>query len=499
MSGAGERWVCLHGHFYQPPRENPWLGAIEPQASARPYHDWNERVAAECYTPNAAARILNAAGELLATQNNYAHMSFDFGPTLLSWLQKAGPEAYAAVLAADRQTHCAMAQAYNHMILPLASARDCATQVLWGKRDFEHRFGREPDGMWLPEAAVNLASLEALAAAGIQFTVLAPRQARRVRRFGSHQWQDVSGSRIDPHFPYLVRLPSGRSVAVFFYDAGLAQAIAFEGLLRDGARLATRLAGAFDGRHREPQLVSAATDGESYGHHFRFGDMALAAALRFLRANPSVRLTSYAGFLAAHPPRREVEIYENSSWSCSHGVERWRADCGCNCGSHPGWRQGWRAPLRDALDWLRDELAAGYARAAGTFLWNPWGARNDYIDCRLDPGARVPFLERHARRSLSSAEQARVQNLLEMQTAAMFMFTSCGWFFDEVSGLEASQVLAYAARAVELARSAIPVELEPELLRRLETAPSNLPQWGHARAVYLAQLARSPAAAAASD
>lgn len=499
MRAGAERWVCLHGHFYQPPRENPWLGVIERQESAQPYHDWNERVAAECYAPNAAARILDAAGELLATQNNYAHISFDFGPTLLSWLQQASPEAYTAVLGADRQTHCAMAQAYNHIILPLASARDCATQVLWGKRDFEHRFKREPEGMWLPEAAVNLASLEALAAAGIQFTVLAPRQARRVRRFGSRQWQDVSDGRIDPHFPYLVRLPSGRSVAVFFYDAGLSQAIAFEGLLRDGARLASRLAGAFDGRHREPQLVSAATDGESYGHHHRFGDMALAAALRFLRANPSVRLTSYAEFLAAYPPRREVEIVEDSSWSCIHGLERWRADCGCSSGGHPGWRQAWRAPLRAALDWLRDELAARYAQAALAFLWNPWGARNDYIECRLDPGALTTFLGRHGRRPLSTAERARVQNLLEMQTAAMFMFTSCGWFFDEVSGLETSQVLAYAARAVELARHAVPVELEPELLRRLETAPSNLPQWGHACAVYLAQVARRPAAAATAS
>ncbi|MGH9413025.1 MAG: DUF3536 domain-containing protein [Terriglobales bacterium] len=496
---APARWICLHGHFYQPPRENPWLGVIEPQESAEPYHDWNERIAAECYSPNAAARILDATGKLLATQNNYAHISFDFGPTLLSWLEHAAPEAYAAVLDADRLTHGAMAQAYNHMILPLANARDCATQVLWGKSDFAYRFGREPEGMWMPEAAVNLACLDALAAAGIQFTALAPRQARRVRRFGARQWQDVSGSRVDPHFSYLVRLPSGRSLALFFYDAGVAQAIAFEGLLRDGARLATRLAAAFDGRHREPQLVSAATDGESYGHHHRFGDMALAAALRFLRANPSVRVTSYAEFLAAHPPSREVELYEDSSWSCAHGIERWRADCGCNSGGHALWRQTWRAPLRQALDWLRDELAAGYEHAAGPLLWNPWGARNDYIGCRLNPAAAGPFLAQHARQRLTPLQECQVWDLLEMQTAAMLMYTSCGWFFDEVSGIETAQILAYAARAVELAGKAVPRDLEPEFLHRLAAAPSNLPQWGDAGAVYRAQLARRPAVRAAAQ
>ncbi|MGH9476874.1 MAG: DUF3536 domain-containing protein [Terriglobales bacterium] len=480
---AAPHYVCIHGHFYQPPRENPWSGIIEPQLSAHPHNDWNERITAECYASNA---------------ENYAHISFDFGPTLLAWMERAAPAAYAVVVGAGRDSQGAMAQAYNHLILPLANARDRATQVLWGRRDFEFRFGRAPAGMWLPETAVNLACLEDLASAGIHFTVLAPRQARRVRRFGSRQWHDVSGARVDPRFPYLLRLPSGRSIAVFFYDAGIAQGIAFDGLLSDGAQLAARLAAICDRRHNEPQLASVATDGESYGHHHRFGDMALASALGLLRADPSLSVTSYAGFLSHHPPVREAEIWEDSSWSCAHGIERWRAHCGCNSGANPEWRQDWRAPLRSTFDWLRDELAAAYEQALDPWLWNPWSARNDFIDLLLDhsPLVRAGFLARHARRPLAPGEQQRLWGLFRLQTCAMLMYTSCGWFFDDVSGLEAAQNLAYAARAVGLARELLGLDLESELLRRLEAAPSSLPQFGHAGAVYLAQLQRRAATAA---
>ncbi|MGH9467330.1 MAG: DUF3536 domain-containing protein [Terriglobales bacterium] len=482
----------MHGHFYQPPRENPWLGQIEKQPSAHPFHNWNERIAADCYGPNARARIVDRQGQLLTTRNNYEDISFDFGPTLLAWMEHAVPDAYAAVLAADRKTRGAIALAYNHMILPLANARDQVTQVLWGKRDFEFRFGRSPEGMWLPETAVDLASLAALAAAGIQFTILAPRQALRVRSFGSRTWQDVEGGRIDPHFPYLVRVPSGRAISVFFYDGGVSQGIAFDGLLRDGAQLAHRLASAFDMRHCHPQLASAATDGESYGHHHRFGEMALAAALRELRTRSDVVLTNYGAFLASHPPLREVEIVPNSSWSCAHGLERWRADCGCNSGGCPQWRQSWRAPLRRALDWLRDQLAPAYEQAAAPYLWNPWAARNDFIDVRLDPSdtTKAAFLARHARYVLPDPVRDLVWNLLQMQTCAMLMYTSCGWFFDDISGLETMQILAYAARAVELARAGLGRDLEPGLLQLLEAAPSNLPEFGSGREVYLAQLQR---------
>ncbi|MGH9483127.1 MAG: DUF3536 domain-containing protein, partial [Terriglobales bacterium] len=304
------RFACIHGHFYQPPRENPWTGKVEREDSAAPYHDWNARITAECYAPNAAARVLDAQGREIARENNYARISFDFGPTLLSWLETEAPEVYAAVLAGDRAAHGAMAQAYNHIILPLANARDRATQVIWGRRDFIHRFGREPEGMWLPETAVNPATLEDLAAAGIRFTLLAPRQARRVRRFGARTWQDVAGGGIDTRRAYEVRLPSERRIAVFFYDAAVAQAVAFEGLLDDGLRLARRLLALLDPRRKEHQLASVATDGESYGHHHRYGEMALASALRCLDAQSEVAVASYRAFLAGSPPAYEVELTE---------------------------------------------------------------------------------------------------------------------------------------------------------------------------------------------
>ncbi len=484
--GLQPKVVCIHGHFYQPPRENPWTGVIDRQASAQPFHDWNERVAAECYTPNAASRLLDEHGNLIATNNNYAQMSFDFGPTLLSWLEAHAPETYAAVLAADRENHGAVAQAYNHIIMPLANPRDRVTQIIWGGRDFHHRFGREPEGMWLPETAVDAATLDELAAAGIQFTILAPRQARRVRRFGSTQWRDVSGGRIDPRRAYQVRLPSERDIAVFFYDAGFSQSVAFDGILNDGEKFGARLLDAFDRGRSTPEIVSVATDGESYGHHHRFGDMALAAAFRWLGAHPQVAIGNFRAFLATHPPADEVELIENSSWSCAHGVERWRSDCGCNTGAHPGWHQAWRAPLRAALDWLRDQLAPAYQPAAQVFLWDPWTARDDYIEVLLDPDPAVAraFLGRHARQRLDLRAQKQVWRLLEMQRYCLLMYTSCGWFFDDIAGLEASQILAYAARAIELAGQALSLDLEPEFLRWLDAAPSNDPQVGSGRGVY---------------
>lgn len=496
-----QRFLCLHGHFYQPPRESPWSGVIEPQPSAQPFHDWNERIAAECYTSNTAARILDEHGNLIATSNNYAHISFDFGPTLLSWLETAAPAAYAAILDADRSSRGAIAQAYNHMIMPLANARDRATQIVWGSRDFRYRFQRDAEGMWLPETAANLDVLDALAAAGIQFTILAPRQAHRVRRFGSRQWRDVSGGRIDPRTAYQVRLPSERTITVFFYDAALAQAVAFEGALRDGEEFARRLLHSFDPRRQQPQIVSVATDGESYGHHHRFGEMALAAAVRYLSAQPHAAeavLTTYRAYLATHPPADEVKIFENSSWSCVHGVERWRSDCGCNAGAPADWHQAWRAPLRAALDWLRDQLIPPFGQVAQRLLWDPWSARNDYIDVVLSPRPAVfdTFLARHARRPLVPEERMLAWRLLEMQRYAMLMYTSCGWFFNDISGIEATQVLAYAARAVELAGEALQLHLEPELLHRLEAAPSNLPEFGSGRAVYERLRAAAPPATA---
>mgnify|MGYP006271650013 CR=1 FL=1 len=492
------RFLCVHGHFYQPPRENPWLEQIEEQPSARPYHNWNERITRECYATNAASRILDGDGLIRDITNNYAKISFNFGPTLLSWLQDHAPEVYAAILAADRESQAnfgghgsAMAQVYNHAIMPLLNARDQRTQVLWGIRDFEHRFGRFPEGMWLAETAVNTDTLELLAEHGIAFTLLAPRQAGRVRpRAGNAEWNDVSDGSVDPKRPYLCRLPSGRSIALFFYDGPISQAVAFERLLERGERFAERLLGAFVDDGRPAQLVHIATDGETYGHHHRFGDMALAYALHYIEANELARLTNYGEYLELFPPTDEVEIVENSSWSCIHGVERWRSDCGCHSGMHPEWNQAWRAPLRNALDELRDTLAPLYARYAERLFRDPWAARDAYIEVILDRSdAQLDaFFERHAVRGLEESERVEALELLEQQRHAMLMYTSCGWFFDELSGIETVQVMAYAARSVQLAERLYADRFEDAFLKRLQRAASNVPGVGDGRAIYMTRI-----------
>lgn len=483
------RYVVVHGHFYQPPRESPWLERIEQQESAWPAHDWNERVTNECYAPNAHARILGPRGRIGSITNNYARLSFNFGPTLLSWLETARPDVYAAILEADRASAArfgghgaAMAQVYNHMIMPLASRRDRITQVRWGARDFERRFGRAPEGMWLAETAVDTDSLEILAEHGIRFTVLAPHQCARVRKPGG-AWEDTNGQRVDPRRPYVARLPSGRSIAIFFYDGPISRAVAFERLLDDGHRFAERLLGAFV-RRDEPQLVHIATDGETYGHHHAYGEMALAVALSRLERERSITLTNYGQMLELHPPKWECEIADDTSWSCSHGVERWRSDCGCNSGT--GWHQRWRAPLRAALDWLRDELAPVYEREAASLLRDPWEARDAYVDVVLDRTATsvAAFFAAQAARELSAEERRRALSLLEMQRHAMLMYTSCGWFFDELSGLETVQVLRYAARAIQLAEALAGVTLEPGFRERLARAPSNRPEHRDGDGVY---------------
>lgn len=488
-----DRYICIHGHFYQPPRENPWLEAIEQQDSAYPYHDWNERITAECYAPNSASRILDPDGRIVRIVNNYARISFNFGPTLLSWMQENSPNTYRAILDADRESRerfgghgSALAQAYNHLIMPLASSRDKRTQVRWGIRDFEHRFGRKPEGMWLPETAVDLETLELLAEHGILFTILEPGQARRVRPIGGRNWRDVTGGRIDPTTAYRLRLKSGKSINLFFYDGPISRAVAFEGLLARGEIFAGRLTGAFDDSRTWPQLVHIATDGETYGHHHLYGDMALAYALQYIEENSLAKLTNYGQYLEQHPPVHEVEIYENTSWSCAHGVERWRSDCGCNSGGHPGWNQAWRAPLRETFDWLRDTLAPQYEEKARTLLRDPWEARDAYIDVVLDRRREnvEAFFARHAARPLNDDEKITALKLLELQRHAMLMYTSCGWFFDDLSGIETVQVIQYAARALQLAGELFGDSLETSFLERLEKAKSNVPEHKDGRTIY---------------
>ncbi|MEZ4366532.1 MAG: DUF3536 domain-containing protein [Kofleriaceae bacterium] len=484
------RFVCVHGHFYQPPRENPWLEEIEPQPSAAPYVDWNARITAECYRPNAAARIVDGAGEIIDIVDNYSRMSFNVGPTLLSYLEREAPDVHTALVDADRASArrfgghgSAMAQAYGHLIMPLASDRDRRTQVRWGVADFVHRFGRAPLGMWLPECAVDTASLEALVDGGIEFTILAPHQAARWRPLAGGAWH---AGGIDPTRVYRCALPSGRSIDLFFYDGPASRAVAFDRILVDGGRFADRLRGAAG----DGGLAHIATDGESYGHHHRFGDMALAWALSSIEregaAGGDVRLTNYAEYRALHPATWEVEIHEQSAWSCAHGVERWRADCGCNSGGNPGWNQAWRAPLRAALDWLRDRLAAVFV-AEGAGLWrDPWAARDGYVDVvlRRDEDAIEAWLEAHATGELPAAERQRALELAEMPRQAMAMYTSCGWFFDDLSGIETVQCLRYAARAIELAERGPAVAMLGEFLDRLAAARSNLPEQGDGRTVW---------------
>ncbi|HEV3037929.1 MAG TPA: DUF3536 domain-containing protein [Candidatus Angelobacter sp.] len=487
-----DRYICIHSHFYQPPRENPWLETVERQESAYPYHDWNERITAECYAPNCASRILDAKEHIRGIVNNYSKISFNFGPTLLSWMEVNEPEIYRCLVESDRQSQqrfsghgSALAQAYNHTIMPLANSRDKYTQVLWGIRDFERRFGRFPEGLWLPETAVNLETLEMLAEQGIKFTILAPRQAGRTRKIGGRSWRDVSGGRIDPSRAYLAKLPSGRKINLFFYDGPISQAVAFEKLLNSGEQFAARLESGFSDARDWPQLVHIATDGETYGHHHRYGEMALSYALHHIESLSSAKLTNYGEFLEKFPPTHEVQIIENTSWSCSHGVERWRSDCGCNSG-RPGWNQQWRGPLRAALDFLRDEAALLFERHVGEWLRDPWTARNDYINVILNrsPESHWIFFEKHSQRQLSHEETVKVLKLLEMQRHAMLMYTSCGWFFDEISGIETVQILQYAGRVIQLAAVTTGTDLESYFVNLLADASSNIPEVGNGAKAY---------------
>jgi len=495
-----QRYVCIHGHFYQPPRENPWLEAIEPQDSATPFSDWNQRIDSECYGPNGVSRIRSDDGRIIRVANNYAAISFNFGPTLLSWMAAQSPATLATIVEGDRLSMVqlghgnAIAQAYSHMIMPLASPRDRRTQVRWGVADFRARFGREPEGMWLPETAVDLATLESLAEAGLRFTVLAPRQALRWRAIGETAWQDETEGAIDTRRAYRVTLPSGRELALFFYDGGLAHGVAFGGLLDDGERFAAALRAAFDDETSGPQLVHLATDGESYGHHHRFGDMALAYAIDQLERRGEIEIVNYATFLDRNPPSWEAEIVERSSWSCAHGVERWRSDCGCRAGG-AGLHQRWRAPLREALDHLKGEVDTLFEAEGARRLEDPWAARDDYVSVILDRSAESvdAFASQHLREPRSQEARVEALRLLELQRNAMLMYTSCGWFFDELSGLEGTQILQYAARALHLAEPYRP-DLEAAFVERLARAPSNLPRYGDGRGIWeqLARPARVP-------
>ena len=487
-----KKYICVHGHFYQPPRENPWLNKVEMQESAYPYHDWNHRINAECYVRNSASRILDGNDRIQDIMNNYAWMSFNIGPTLLAWMENETPETYEAILEADKLSMetfsghgSALAQAYNHLIMPLANDRDKETQVIWGIEDFKSRYGRMPEGMWLGETAVDTASLEMLAKHGIKFTILSPYQAKRVRKIGEDEWEDATDAKVDTRKPYLCKLPSGNEISLFFYDGPASQGVAFEGLLNDGAKFADRLRGQF-ADHEDVELVHIATDGESYGHHHKLGEMALSYCLHSIEEDEDVNLTIYGEFLEKYPPEYEADIVENTSWSCYHGVERWRSDCGCSTGGHGDWNQQYRAPLREAFDKVREKLIALYEEQMKEYTSDPWEVRNKYIQVVLDRSEDnvLNFLRSNFGEDLSEKDEVKLLKLLEMQYHTMLMYTSCGWFFDEVTGIEPMQDIFYATRAIQLAEQVSGNEYEEEFKESLRKVPSNLPEYETALTAY---------------
>jgi len=493
-------YVTVHGHFYQPPRENPYLDTIERQPSAEPYHDWNERIHYECYRPNAFARVLNERGDIVGIVNNYEYLSFNIGPTLMSWLQRYDVEVYQRILEADRKS-CdrlnghgnAIAQVYNHIIMPLANKRDKYTQIRWGKEDFRSRFNRDPEGMWLAETAVDYPTLEALIAEGIRFIVLAPSQAERCRLLPTDeqpvtQWLEVGGGQIDPTRPYRCFLPGGKPdrdyIDIFFYDGPISRDMGFSDVLFNSHHLAGRIGQAVRGDHRRSQVISVATDGETFGHHKGGTEKSLAYAFKEEFPRRGWTVTNFAHYLSLNPPAWEVELKPVTAWSCSHGVNRWQDDCGCGGGGV--WHQKWRRPLRTALDWLRDQLIKVYEETGRKFFIDPWKARDEYIKVVRDRSAANVdrFLSRHRSHKLTPAEQVDALRLLEMQRHSLLMYTSCGWFFEELSRPEGVQILRYASRAIELAGDVAGVQLEAGFLKRLTLAPSNIDFFKHGAEVY---------------
>jgi alpha-amylase/alpha-mannosidase (GH57 family) len=488
-----ENYVCIHGHFYQPPRENPWLEEVELQDSAYPYHDWNDKITEECYRRNAASRILGPDKKIIDIVNNYSKISFDFGPTLLSWLERHAPDVYNSVLEADKRSQerfsghgSAIAQAYNHIIMPLANSRDKRTQILWGLYDFEQRFARKPEGMWLPETAVDLETLDLLAEYGVKFTILAPNQAKRVRRTGAGNWQNVEKSQIDTTRPYLCRLASGRTINLFFYHGPTANDVATGHLLQNGEVFARKLAWIFTEHKADHQLAHIATDGETFGHHHRYTDMALAYCLHYIESKNLAKITNYGEYLEKHPPADEVEIFESSSWSCAHGVERWKSNCGCNIGRFPTGKQQYRAPLREAMNWLRDRLAEVFEAGMDRFVKEPWKTRDGYISVINDRSAEniEGFISQWAGKDLPFEDKVVFLKLLEMQRNSLLMFTSCGWYFDDISGIEAVQIMRYASRAIQLAKETANKDFEPGYEEILQKAPTNLREYPNGRVVY---------------
>lgn len=490
--------ICIHGHFYQPPRKNPWTGEIELQPSAKPFHDWNERIWAECYKPNSEAEIIDNTGNVVDRLNNYELLNFNFGPTLLAWIKNKHYETYEKIIEADRISTAkhnghgnAIAMCYNHMIMPLANLNDKITQVKWGLEDFRYHFGRDSEGIWLPETAVNYETVEVLICEGIKYIILDSSQASKIKKIGDNDWVDVKFNKIDPKQPYrcFSEINKEKFIDVFFYDGPISKSVAFDDVLKSSQNLMLKIFNAADPDSQKDQLISVATDGETFGHHKRFAERTLAYFLKTLVPENKLLIVNFAEYLEMHPPVFEVllntgSVDEGTSWSCPHGVKRWKDDCGCGGGGE--WHQQWRKPLRNAIDWLRDNLIIIFEAQGKLYFNDVWKARNEYIDIILNSNKLNIgyFLASNCNKMLTDKELETAFKLLEMQKFAMLMYTSCGWFFSEISGIETVKILEYSSRAIEIAKELTNISFEEEFLKKLSAAPSNIPKYKTGKGVY---------------
>lgn len=466
----------FHHHFYQPPRENPWLGSVSNEWTAWPYHDWNERITAECYRAMVAVALPGGEDGSTELMTPLASSSFDIGPTLHQWLERHAPDVDRAVTfeVSSEGTSpdlAVIAAPFVHAILPLASRADRERLVAWGIADYCHRFSMRPKGMWLPETAVDLETLEIIAEQGIDYTVLLPSQAARVRA-PDGEWRDIDETTLDTSRPYVVRLSGDRSIVVVFGHRELSQRVAFGDLTNDGTKLAVEMMNALKGHEGGAVLLVA--DGETYGHHHHFADIGLAWAMRHLERHYDVE-TSLGEWLANQTPTWEVELPSVSSWSCAHGVERWRSDCGCTTGSQPGWNQSWRAPLRDALDWLRHAIAAPLETALGQHVVSTHDVLTEYGNVVAGVTGPAAFAERFATHPGDPGQARTILELCEIYRNVLFSFTSCAWFFADAADIETAIVLRYAAVAMEGMERVLGVRLEEEFLARLVHVRSNVP------------------------
>jgi hypothetical protein len=495
--------LVVHGHFYQPPRENPWTDEVPREPSAAPFHDWNARINAESYRANAFARIHDGTGRIESIVNNYERLSFNFGPTLARWVWKHDPilaERLRRADAAERRRFGhggAIAQAYAHPIVPLCNALDRRTQLLWGLSDFRRRFDRPADGLWLPETAVSPETLETLIDLGVTYTILGPEQIAGVRASSQDTWTEVTRDSLDTGRTYrwYHRDGSRRFMALCVFDGALSRAVAFgeasaraENLL-DAVQASAERSHVSDGQ----RLVLCASDGELWGHHKKFADLTLAFATGVEAPRRGIDATNLGAYLAHNPPTWEARLAtgpedEGTAWSCGHGLGRWTRDCGCKMSGDAGWNQAWRGPLRKALDVVRDAAAAFYEEAAAEWLLDPWGARDAYGDV-VDEAvpARDRLLVEFGRPALlagGEAAQVEVRRLLELQRATLLMYASCGWFFDDIAGLEASLVIRMAAHALDLMEEAGGVAPTAQVLDLLAQGKSNRREEGTGADVF---------------